>query len=219
LDRRLTNVLTSFRLYIDQTDHCISGIFGNPSEQLEHVKTFKSSLYDKYFGYRFFEAMRNHVQHCALPVQMITYSENRDPQGQDYYKITIAPKMTLDDFEGVDSFKKSILEDVKSKGGKIDLRHPAREYLSCLVLLHKELRAMLEPAFEPARKLYMEAVIQYSNAGDYRLEHVHLQRFNSDGAVHEQVDLITEFIDSYDDLYKLNSSIPDILKASVSNAI
>jgi len=219
LDRRLSNVLTSFRLYIDQTDRNISEIFGRSSEQLEHVKTFKNSLYDKYFGYRFFEAMRNLVQHCALPVQLITYTEKRDSQGEDNYNITIVPKMTLNDFDGVDSFKKSILEEVKSKGGKIDLRHPAREYLFCLVLLHKELRASLALAFEPARKVYMEAVTQYSKAGDYRLEHVHLQRLNSTGAVAEQVDLITEFLDIYDNLHKLNSSIPDIVKASVSNAI
>lgn len=219
LDRRLANILTSFRLYIDQTDHQISEIFGNPSAQLERVKNFKSSLYDKYFGYRFFEAMRNHVQHCALPVQIITYSEKHDPQKDTCYKITIAPKMTLEDFEGVESFKKSILEEVKGMGGKVDLRYPAREYLFCLVLLHKELRASLAPALEPARAVYMEAITQYSKAGDYQLEHVHLQRLSSTGVMAEQIDLITEFVDAYDNLYKLNSSIPDILKASVSNAI
>src|SRR5437868_6592604 len=35
LDRRIVNLLTACRLYLDQTDHGLSGLFGNPSPQLK----------------------------------------------------------------------------------------------------------------------------------------------------------------------------------------
>jgi hypothetical protein len=67
LARRLTNVLTGFRLFVDQADHALSKIFGNPSDELQTIKQFKAKLYDNCFGYRFLEALRNHVQHCDFP--------------------------------------------------------------------------------------------------------------------------------------------------------
>src|SRR6266550_5417545 len=45
LDRRLVNLLTACRLYLDQTDHGISGLFGNPSHELTAIKKFKNQLY------------------------------------------------------------------------------------------------------------------------------------------------------------------------------
>src|ERR1039457_4034460 len=57
LDRRLTNVLTAFRLYLDQTDNNIAEIFGNPSQELEGVKRLKNEMYDDCFGFRFLEAL------------------------------------------------------------------------------------------------------------------------------------------------------------------
>src|SRR6266705_4309051 len=61
LDRRFVNLLSSFRLYLDQSDHNISQIFGKDSNELKSVKKFKFELYDAHFGYRLIESLRNHV--------------------------------------------------------------------------------------------------------------------------------------------------------------
>lgn len=74
-------------------------------------------------------------------------------------------------------------------------------------------------ALEPARQLYMEAVRYYSKAGKLPLKYFYLQCLEADGVVTGQVDLITDFLETFDDLYKLNSSVPDILKAYVSSAL
>src|SRR5437899_1009166 len=57
LDRRIVNFLTASRLYLDQTEHSVSGLFGNPSKELEQVRAFKNKLYDEHGGYRFMEAL------------------------------------------------------------------------------------------------------------------------------------------------------------------
>jgi len=219
LDRRLTNVLTAFRLYVDQTDYEISNVFGSKSNELEHIKKFKNSLYDKHFGYRFLEELRNHVQHCALPVQMITYREVLEHEKNNHVRYSIVPRMTLDDFEGLGRFKPRILEEVKLLGGKIDLRQPTREYISCLVVLHKELRKTFTSVVSSSRTYYLDAVKHYTTTGIYQLEHPRLKRIDDNGTVIEQIDLITRDFEIHDALHKRISNVTDISKSFASSEL
>jgi hypothetical protein len=219
LDRRLTNVLSGFRLYIDQTDHEVSMAFGKPSPELERVKKFKNDLYDTHFGYRFCEELRNHAQHCALPVQMISYQQSRAGKTQDQVQITIAPRMNTTDLDSAERFKKSILEEIKSQGGKIELRQPIRDYIFCLTLLHNELRTVFGSKLTQARRTYSEAVKKFSTMGGFSVEHPRLEALNENAKVDDRVDLITDFLDKLDELHKRNSSVFDISKTFVSNAI
>lgn len=57
LDRRLVNLLTACRLYLDQTDHGLSSLFGHSSRERDNVTRFKHELYEKHWGYRFMEAL------------------------------------------------------------------------------------------------------------------------------------------------------------------
>jgi|ERR1700722_10365212 len=41
LDRRFVNLLSSLRLYLDQSDHNVSQVFGEDSEEFKGVKKFK----------------------------------------------------------------------------------------------------------------------------------------------------------------------------------
>ena len=77
LDRRLANLLTACRLYLDQSDHGISTLFGKGSPELAGVKAFKNGLYDAHWGYRLMEALRNHVQHSGLIVHIISFPQFR----------------------------------------------------------------------------------------------------------------------------------------------
>jgi hypothetical protein len=198
----------------------VSETFGNPSAQLEAIKKFKHGLYDNYFGYRFLEELRNHVQHCGLPVQMIRFGERLAERKEgDQIEFTITPKFTLDYLEGGDKFKKSILEEVKSRGGKIDLRKPTREYISCLVRLHGELRKTFSEIVSNSRSFYFEAVKEYSLIGGFALQFPRLQCVDDSGAVKEQIDLITDFLNVYDTLHKRNSNVKDITMSFASNAL
>jgi hypothetical protein len=219
-NRRLTNLLTSFRLYIDQTDHDVSTAFGNPSKELDSIKQFKNSLYDRHFGYRFLEELRNYVQHCAMPVQMIRYESDLAGDSKNYVRFSIKPKMAIDQMESPEKLKRTIFEEVKSRGGLIDLRQPVREYVSCLILLHGELRKIFADKFRESRNYYMEAVNQYSKIRGNDLRYTHLEAIDEHGVTTERIDLIVKFLEDYDLLYRSNSSVaPDVAKAFVSNAL
>jgi 5-keto 4-deoxyuronate isomerase len=69
INRRIINLLTTCRLYMDQVCHNIHTIYGSGSAQAIAFKTQSSNEYDSVFGYRVMEAMRNYVQHRGLPIE------------------------------------------------------------------------------------------------------------------------------------------------------
>ena len=108
LARKLTNVLTGFRLYVDQTDHALSKIFGGNSNELQAIKQFKNKLYDTCFGYRFLEALRNHVQHCDLPIEVITFNSKLvDREKMPQVQFSVIPQASLEALSENGNFKKT----------------------------------------------------------------------------------------------------------------
>jgi hypothetical protein len=74
INRRLVNLLSTARLYIDQAKHDISQLSG--AERLARLKQQLSAQYDAVLGYRVMEALRNHTQHYGLPIESIRYPHN-----------------------------------------------------------------------------------------------------------------------------------------------
>jgi hypothetical protein len=109
-DRRLVNVLTACRVYLDHTDGIISKCFNNPSDELRGIKAFKSALYYDHFGYRLLEGLRNYVQHRGLVVGIISYAEDHTDSrtGPVSTLFSVAPLIKRSEFvEG--EFKKALL--------------------------------------------------------------------------------------------------------------
>jgi hypothetical protein len=220
LDRRLMNLLSAFRLYLDQTDNTISEVFGNPSVELETIKKFKNGLYDSCFGYRFLEALRNHVQHCGLPIEIITFNSGfvgRDPKND--VQFSVIPNTTLETLASDKEFKKAILDEVKSLGEKIDLRLPIREYVSCIVSLHDEVRKVFSKVISDSKESYSKAVKKYSMIDEHAVRHPRLECHTDSGKVEETVHLILDFLDRYELLHGQNSNVRNVTKSFVSNVI
>ena len=220
LARKLTNVLTGFRLYLDQTDHALSKIFGNPSGELQSIKQFKNSLYDSCFGYRFLEALRNHVQHCDLPIETVTYNSKLvDREKTPQIQFAVIPKASLEALSENNDFKKSILEELKSGPEKIDLRPHIREYISCLTILHKEIKKVFSSVEDRNRNYYQDAIKEYSAFGDKTVLSPRFVMLNDSGLTERTVELYEGFLEIYDTLKKRNANAGDISKTFASNSI
>jgi len=205
LDRRLVNLLTACRLYLDQTDHGISILFGKNSSELKDVKTFKNDLYDKHWGYRLMEALRNHAQHSGLPIHVIGYPMYLSQgKGPDYKEFTISPKTEVSRLIENSRLKKPIVNELESKGDTIDLRGPTREYLSCFVQLHDKLREMIQSRVENAQELYKRAVDEFGLINGQKVKFASLRELHDDQKTQGEVALVTHFFDYYDVLRKRN---------------
>jgi hypothetical protein len=162
LDRRIVNLLTSCRLYIDQSKHVASRLFGDESTEFrEHVaRTHKA--YDSQFGYRFMEALRNYVQHRGLLVHSINYGTSRvTHKDGDYFQHTVAPILDLSNLKQDPKFKQSVLEEGLERGKTIDLRGPTREYVSAIWSLHLILRDTINATFSERMQAYRTTAEKY----------------------------------------------------------
>ena len=63
MNRRLMNLLSSARLYLDQIPRELGSFYGKESKQTETVNQSISRQYDSSLAYRALEALRNHAQH------------------------------------------------------------------------------------------------------------------------------------------------------------
>jgi hypothetical protein len=218
LDRRLANVLASCRLYLDHTDHGLSKIFGNPSTELTCAKEYKQQLHASCWGYRFMEALRNHVQHCGLACHGIT-SRMHMSEGDDsnYPEFTVYPQADVKILAEDRQFKRDVLAEPLEKGEPIDLRRPLREYMSCFVLLHDRLRETIREVFENARTRYEAACNDYSVLEDRKLRLAFLVELSNIGETVNEIPLLTTFLGYYDKLLKRNVINNSIHRFAVSN--
>jgi len=72
LDRRVANLLSGCRIYEDHVKQHVHRACRTSSQTLE---SFFAEEYDRRFGYRCLEALRNHVQHSGLPVHGLTTNQ------------------------------------------------------------------------------------------------------------------------------------------------
>jgi hypothetical protein len=219
LDRRLVNVLTSCRLYLDQTAHAISGNFGTDSRQTRDLKEFKNRMYDNQAGYRIMEALRNHAQHSGLPIRSIHYQYRVSKgKGAIHTEYIVRPETKSKDMRENPSFTRKALSDLDSIGESPDLRGPLREYIECLIRLHKYLREMVDEVFNESRSLYERAIEDLSTLEGEKVRYLAIWAIDDGGESTEEVSLFKGILEYYDVLHKSNMVFDDISSSFVSNS-
>ncbi|HUP63442.1 MAG TPA: hypothetical protein VNA69_23860 [Thermoanaerobaculia bacterium] len=72
VNRRIVNLLSAARLYLDHVRHELNAMFSPGSRELADFELATNAQFDNVLAYRFCEQLRNHVQHQGLPIQEIT---------------------------------------------------------------------------------------------------------------------------------------------------
>lgn len=103
-NRLAVNVLSSLRLFLDQTETRLSRSYGKESMQYRALKSATAYEYDNNFAYRFAYHLRNYTLHCGMPINHITVSsEAIDSQRTEAvvnrYQIGFSPQTLLKEFE------------------------------------------------------------------------------------------------------------------------
>jgi len=144
LDRRFLNLLSSFRLYLDQTAHAISEGCGDSSSEFKDLKKFKADLYDDHASYRVVEALRNHVQHRDLAIHSISFNNGTvwTEQGP-LNALTVVPFIHVEQLRDDDGFKASTLRELEAKGTRFDVRSDVRIYMDCIAKIRDEVTRLL----------------------------------------------------------------------------
>ena len=141
ISRRIVNLLSACRMYIDQVKHEISSAYGPSSEASKELIAAFSHEYDSKFGYRVMESLRNYVQHRSLPVHSLVIESYAEDKGEGPgLAFCCVPKLHVDAIAKDETFKPAILQELKDGDEHRDLRPLVRTYIEGIGNVHEKLR-------------------------------------------------------------------------------
>lgn len=137
VSRRLANVLSAARLYVDQVRHDLSTTLGKEHDVSRTVATGLSTQYDGRLGYRVMESLRNLMQHRSLPIDHLKYASDAQPNGVRFGTVPCMEPGRLK--EG--GLKATVAEELEAQGKEVAVTPLLREYIEGLAAVHEAFRA------------------------------------------------------------------------------
>jgi hypothetical protein len=196
IDRRLVNLLSTSRLYIDQLRHdALSLIEANDSDT-DSVRAITSPEYNARLGYRVMEALRNHVQHRGLPLHSISFGGGWiDTQKGRRREEKTTLYLNVDILANDKKFKREVLEELKGADHKLPLKPLVREYITGLIRVQQVIREKLKKVVMDDDTWLKSLVDRYrSEAGDGILGLAAVAR-RSNGTYEDEVGVSMNFVD------------------------
>jgi len=149
INQRILNILTSIKSYEEHIKYKVSKLWGDSSEQIKKYEEIDSSLYDKFFSYRFLKRLRNYVQHRDLPVKCVSYTVTSVSFEPRQIAFTVTPIMYKRYLLEFDSWS-TVKEDIEKQGDKIDVNLIIEEAFRVFTSLHAQFRNYLSIILERA---------------------------------------------------------------------
>ena len=164
ITRRVGNLLSSARLYVDQIKHHLSALYPADGTKKAEVESYFHHEYDALLGYRVMEALRNYSQHRGLPVHGMSHGGKWVDDGLPTKRIEYNTALTisLKELETDASIKPKIMAELKVIGENVDLKPLIREYMEGLANVHMKIRLLLEPRVTQAETLIIETREQFA---------------------------------------------------------
>lgn len=214
---RLSNLLNSCRAYLDHTPQSLGSITPH-QPYADEFKALTNVEYDKRFGYRFMEALRNHAQHCGLPIHSTQYNSAWVEGGESgMLGHSVATHVSLDILRRNKNFKRSVIEDVTEE--RLHAEPLVRDYLEGLSAVHVGMRERLAEPFEAASETIREAIADYIAASQDSDAHaIYAIELAPPNTWLQQVPLIDELIQTTEKLRRKNRPMVNLKRRFVTSS-
>ena len=186
VNRLLVNYLTSFRVYIDNSETCISRYYGKNSRIFDELKGTQRRLKDTFFSYRFFYTLRNYALHTQAPLQTILYNSTRSEKGGINSSVITSFNSEYLLSTGFDW--KNVETDLRDIRGDFELIPLVNEADKCLVELHSYV-TILVYGFLKESAVYLDSI-----SSKHRVEGRKLIILRSSEPVDDKVVLTFDYI-------------------------
>ncbi len=223
ISRRIVNLLSVGRMYIDQSPHHLNNMYGKDSGIPGLLEKERAFQYEQKLGYRVMEAIRNYAQHRDFPIQGIKLSFHKveDETGSQllFRAIPLISISTLAD----DKFKQTILQEIRDASTKdlVDVRPFVKEYVEGIGMLHVKTRELIHPELIKWEKALEDAIAKYKNKFGDNAPLVGLSIIieSDDGRREATKPIFTDVIKNRQDLENKNSNFINLHKSYASNEI
>lgn len=227
VSRRIVNLLTSCKMYLDQSIKHITRIYGKGSPESILVEHEFNLQYNQSFGYRVMEALRNYTQHYGFPIQNIIFSsewldfENKD---RSRLQFIVVPLIEVSRLAEDGKFKRSVLDEMLSfdKSNKgIDIRELIRDYIEGIGEIQEKIRNITRSDISDWECIIEDAIRDYKDKYEIENRIPQLTIIAQDeNQVHiKRRSLFKEFIKKRETLERKNQSFGNFKKRYASNEI
>jgi hypothetical protein len=167
ISRRLLNVLSSAKLYLDTLPQHANRIFEHKPATVTKLKETIRGTYDKSFGYRTMEALRNYAQHRELPVHIIAWRSEKSADGR--LGVSAIPKLDISLLAHDHAFKRAVLGELVRHGKLVELMPFVRDHVEGLTMIHKRFRASIRRYENKWNGVMGVALVHYMNANPSKI--------------------------------------------------
>ncbi|NJL70921.1 MAG: hypothetical protein HC888_04545 [Candidatus Competibacteraceae bacterium] len=176
LIRRIMNVLTSIRLYLDVIASMEKG-----KPHYADLRKYVNALYDGNFSYRLMEGIRNHIQHRGSPFAAGQHSRRLDRESGAFFRIGTSVYLEVDAVINDRTTKASLKKELQDLDGKtLEINKLISSYIGCIARLHDYWRSVNLPSLQKSSDTYMEYFRRYHELSRSRPEHLFLKVTHSE---------------------------------------
>jgi len=184
LNRRVQNLLSSCRLYLDQSACHIAELEDTHPGLESDFNGVRSKQYDDSAAYRIAEALRNHSQHRGLPIAgiILSASNGERPNSRHVLLYHVEMHLDIDAIRDDDRVKQLVQSDLAALD-TANARPVFREYVSCISTVHDTIRRRLQYTVTNAESAIESAIQRYQGAfGEQEATGLAIVERSSDGA-------------------------------------
>jgi len=167
IERRLANLLTTAKLYLDQVDSDLSKVYRNKSDVRKHRDQARSKQRETSQEYRVVEELRNHLQHRGMPLWGVTYPSSWN-DSLTRLRFGVEPLLDVTQLRD-DGFDKHIIRELEREGEQVPLTPFVRKYVEGLGIVHQALGAVTAADLTKWQTVLMGALnrgfAQFGNEG------------------------------------------------------
>ncbi len=226
VSRRIVNILSACTMYLDQSLHHLTTIYGKDSDKVKIAKGKTNYYYDKNFGYRVMEALRNHAQHRGFPIHSIMFSgEWLDIEDKERSRLhhTVIPRISVSALELDGKFKQAVLKEMQEAQNKqgLDVRPLIREYVECIGLIHEHIREITRTDLMIWESSFDKVIdkVQQEYGQDAPLTSWAIAMKDEKEQLKERITVHKEFVKRRQTLEKKNAIFVNLRKRYASNEI
>lgn len=201
VSRRIVNLLSTCKMYLDQSVQHVNNMFGKNSEISAFLRHEITLQYDNNFSYRVMEALRNYTQHRGFPIQNMTFSgEWLEAENEQNHRLlhTVIPKIDVSELAEDGKFKKSVLDELLSisNKGEFDIRPFIRNYIEGIGNIHEKVRDVIRPDVEIWENVISNVIVMYRNefGSDTSLAGLSIIAIDENNHLIEKKAIFNEFI-------------------------
>lgn len=220
LNKRIVNLLTSARLYIDQVHSHAKACLPQEDENIQKIDLLFNVEYDKFFEYRFMEALRNFVQHHALAVhsapldsRWTSYSDTGEHI--HFIKVLFLKSKVISD----KNFKTKIKVEMPDK---VELIYTSRVYIESISDIHCNVRSILNDVIAESRNIIKQYINTYSLVNVQNtlgLSAICINDELPNNKIVDEVPLLLEWDDIRLNLVQKNQRLTNLKRSVVSSSI